>query len=154
MVITLVNLQSSIILGTIPQIIITWSENYMEHASLQGTSYQFYYWLATISFSLLVAVLSLLAGVNVFYYNIAMRVLFGIWIFYLLICGAMLLFFGIKNYLILSRSIETSSINNDGATKAKTQIIVILCFLCDGVFLIVVALFLYYAIDLKSIEAS
>jgi hypothetical protein len=155
MIITLINLQSSMILGTtIPQIIITWSENYMRHKSLQGASYQCYYWLATISFNVLVAIVSLLAGVNVEYYNIAMRVLFGIWIAYLLICGVMLLFFGIKNYLILSHSIKASSSNNEGAVSAKTQILVILCFLCGGIFVIVIALFLYYSIDLKDIEAS
>lgn len=153
--IALFNLQSSMILGTtIPQVIITWSESYQQYERFQTKRYQRYYWVAVISFSIVIAVTAVLAGINVDYYHVAMRVLLGIWVFYLLTCSVMLFYFGIKNYRILANSIDASMINNRLVSDAQTQILFILCFLCGVIFIGVIGLFLYYAGALQSIESS
>lgn len=154
-VITLVHLQSSMVLGNIiPQVILTWSENYQNHHDLSDKHYQRYYWLAICIFTIITGIISVLAGVNVEFYHSSMRALFGVWISYLITCVIMLLYFGIKNYQLLLESMRASLSGNEAVATAKRQIVLILAVLCGVIFIPVIGFFLYYAIDIYNIEKS
>ena len=149
---SLTNMTSSIILGaSIPQLIISWMAVSRKTRDIGEFNYQLQYWAVVAFVIVLSVVFEIILAIRPSYYFIWMKVTLGLWTIYLIICGAMLVYYGLKIY----RSTAVVKGDNDKSTaRAHRYIPRILACLCGVIFLPVCCLFLFYIIYMEKLESS